>query len=78
MHCFLLGQQSNVLSVALDGLDEISQRQVVVHLEMLPSGVGADDVDILCGDVRVLDHLQVVLQVRSKQLKFVIEIISIV
>ena len=51
-HC-IYWQESNILSVSLDSLEDLTQRQVVVHLEMLPP----DDVDILCGDVRVLEQL---------------------
>ena len=46
---------SNVLSVSLDSLDELTERQLVVHFEVLPQV--SDENDLLCGDVRVLESL---------------------
>lgn len=48
-------QASNVLSVSLDSLDELTERQLVVHFEVLPQV--SDENDLLCGDVRVLESL---------------------
>jgi len=48
-------QASNVLSVSLDSLDEMTERQLVVHFEVLPQV--SDENDLLCGDVRVLESL---------------------
>lgn len=46
---------SNVLSVSLDSLDELTERQLVVHFEVLPQV--SNENDLLCGDVRVLESL---------------------
>ena len=48
-------QASNVLSVSLDSIDELTERQLVVHFEVMPQV--SDETDLLCGDVRVLDSL---------------------
>jgi hypothetical protein len=39
----------------LDSIDDITERQLVVHFEVMPSV--SDEADLLCGDVRVLDNL---------------------
>lgn len=53
--CFATFQASNVLSVSLDSIDELAERQLVVHFEVMPQV--SDEADLLCGDVRVLDSL---------------------
>lgn len=52
---FFLFQASNVLAVSLDSIDELTERQLVVHFEVMPQV--SDETDLLCGDVRVLDSL---------------------
>ncbi|KZS18812.1 Uncharacterized protein APZ42_015386 [Daphnia magna] len=47
-------QASNVLSVSLDSIEEMTERQLVVHFEVMPQV--SDEADLL-GDVRVLDSL---------------------
>lgn len=44
-----------MLSVSLDSIDELTERQLVVHFEVMPQV--SDETDLLCGDVRVLDSL---------------------
>ena len=43
------------MSVSLDTIEEMSERQLVVHFEVMPQV--SDEADLLCGDVRVLDSL---------------------
>lgn len=43
------------MSVSLDSIDELTERQLVVHFEVMPQV--SDEADLLCGDVRVLDSL---------------------
>lgn len=45
---------SNVLSVALDTLDDLTERQLVVHFEVMPPVTDETDP---CSDVRFLDSL---------------------
>lgn len=52
---FFIIQASNVLSVTLNSLDELNERQLVVHFEVLPQV--EDDNDLLCNDVTVLESL---------------------
>lgn len=39
----------------MDGIEELAERQLVVHFEVMPQV--SDEADLLCGDVRVLDSL---------------------
>lgn len=39
----------------MDSIEELAERQLVVHFEVMPQV--SDEADLLCGDVRVLDSL---------------------